>query len=459
MGQFNTPAEIVGALKDAWGESIIQALAFATPVLDSAPFESPKSEVNGGIYHQPVFLSFEAGITHAAPRANVGATGTPFIRPRAGFVPDAQVQGYQIVGRSQLTYDALARTMKDVNAEDTNKKKAVRGATKIVMESLGLALAKRCEILALHGQRGLGRIEAVGTTPVVGQAYDGGTGTQNDVSINPADWSQFIYAMAEGSTFDVFTAVNVKTNTLVNAYLGNGQTGLVLIAVNPAAPIAPVTATGRVLRFWTETASAANVSAANLAAGNSVFFESGGITSEMIGLDGIGRNTGTLQGINGANFIMWTGNQVGNVGNVKMAQLIDQLSTPINYGIMGKDISAIVPTRLYQQFNADEAALRRYNAQAKTAKTGSSGLEFEMTGYNKLSIGGHPAQKDGKIICYVPEEFHRVGSQDVGFVERGKGNFAVEVADVAASELRAFGCFAVYLDSPKHALVLDDVTY
>jgi hypothetical protein len=480
MPSVNDYSQLAGIWKDVWGSTVFDPFKFATPLISDMPLEAPASQA-GGKYHQPILATQEAGITHAAPRTTPGYNSVPYVNPRAGVIPDAQIEGAQIYGRSLVTYEAIMRSLKDINGSEDDLRKAVKGATRTVVMGLGKAMAKRAEVLALNGGHpdGLGVIEAVGTTPTASVSIDGTstTGSVLDVSVSAETWAAAIFAQAEGATFDIYSAAGAKLNTANNTYLNSagGQTGLILVAINPVSPISPVTATGRVLRFWHTVSSAGGVNSTTLAAGSRIFYESGGpatsgsIGAEPIGLSylasiGTGAFTGgtfptALYNIDSATYSIWSGNRATGVGNVKIAQLIEQLAAPIDFGVMGEKVRALVPTKLFQQFATDEASLRRYNGAQKKAENGFDAVQYSMGGNNVLEVLGHPYQKGGRVTCYVPSEAHRVGPQDVSFLKRNGNDFALEVGTGAASEARAMGQYNVYVDAPKHCLVLEGVTY
>lgn len=468
MGQINDYSQLGGIWKDVWGSTVFDPFKFLTPIISDMPLEEPASQA-GGVYHQPMLATLEAGITHAAPRTTPGYGSAVFVNPNAGQVPQWQVEGAQLYGRSLVTYEAMMRSLKDVSGSEEDLRKAVKSATKVVMNSLGRALAKRGEVLAINGglPEGLGTIEATGTTPQA-TTYQGTAGFYNDVSISADTWAQAIFAAAEGSTYDIY-AGTTKQNTGVNTALGSVQTGLILVGVNPASPNSPVTATKRVLRFFHTINGATGIQA--LANTRSIFYETGGpavagsIGAEPLGLSYIASiGTGgsfptSLYGIDSANYSMAGGNREANVGNVKIAQLMEYLASPIDYGVIGMTVRSLVPTRLFQQLAADEASLRRYGGEQKKAKNGFSSIEYNMGGNNVLQVLGHPFQKGGRVTSYVPDEVHRVGPQDVSFLTRKGGDYVLESASGAASEMRAMGQYNLYSDTPKHMLTLENVTY
>ena len=122
-----------------------------------------------------------------------------------------------------------------------------------------------------------------------------------------------------------------------------------------------------------------------------------------------------------------------------------------------------MPTELFAQFANDESTLRRYQIGSGNAENGFSSLEMYLPHKSKLEILGHALQKDGKVTCYVPDELMRVGSQDIDFVTRKSGSRAkdilLEVQDRPASEVRLYGQFAPIVQTPRHMLSLEGVTY
>lgn len=489
MAQANDYAQLGGIFKDVWGDSILDPFKFLTPLINDLPLEAPASHA-GGKYHQPIMLQYENGITHAAPQTVPGYGSVTYIAPNAGAVPDAEIEGAQLYGRSIVAYEAMMRSLQNFNSSEEDKKKAVKGATKTVMNSLGRSLAKRCEIFAIHGAQpnGLGVIESISSSAAA--TYGGTAGFHIDVSISPLEWSRGIWAMGVGATFDIYTlpaagatTSGTRQNSATNTHVGNSQVGLILTAINPTASLTGGTLdgneTGRVLRFFHTTQGATGAEAC--AVGRAIFFESGGpatttsggvisVGKEMMGLDmlanvaatvcftGFGNYGSELYGLSAATYDMWQGNRVDSVGNMKLAQMLEYATAIVDFGVMGQRVRCVAPTKLFQQFASDEAALRRYNGSSKEAKNGFSMLEFHMTGGNTLEVLGHPFQKDGKAHLYPVDELHRVGPQDISFLTR-KGELALEVSSAAAAELRAAGEFNLYADTNKHLISINGITY
>lgn len=470
-------AEAIGTFVDSWSNDIIETYKNKVPILNDAKMS--EIELVGGVYHVPTRLTYEGGVTFAPPQVQPGDGSYAYVGPRAGAVIDAKVEGMQVHGRSRVTYEAIARSAQNINSGETDKKKAVKAATQLVLDGLFQSTLKKVEALMLHGREGLGQLDtAVDPSNVVATTYESVSGFAIDVSISAATWSEAMWAAFEGHTFDLFSnssgLPSSKLNTTTNSLLTGGanQTGLVLIAVNPATPLTNGTASGRVLRFW-HSSGTAGVLATGAIGGwttgstgtnnQHICFESGGPANEFVGLGLMASNNATLFNISSQTYSMYRGNSVSSVGNLRLSTLIRYLKTPINYGAQGVTIRAVVPTELFHQFANDESTLRRYSMSTGSAKNGFDSIEMYLPHNSTLEILGHGLQKDGTVLAYVPEETRRVGSQDIDFVNRGSGRgrkeLIMEVADRPASEVRLFGQFAPIVQTPRHMMKLTGVTY
>lgn len=482
MANQTSYTEVIGTFIDSWAGSLIEPFKNRTPILDSAKFSEGMEQ--GGTFHWPMRGTVESGTTFAAPRATPGESGTPYVGARSGQAPDWQVEAPQIHGRSRVTYEALARSMDSVDANAPDRKKAVRGASEVVMEGLMGGTVKKAEALMLHGRRGLGQFEAyssvVAASTVAGNElanpFDGNAaGFIIDVQISAATWAEAIFIQSEGGTFDLWSnsggLPNAKLNTTSNTVLtsGTNQTGLVLTAINPPTPQTGLSASAtRVLRLFhtSGTAGGAGVGVIGGAAYNSlasghILYESGGTTTEFVSLTTMARNTGTLLGVNSVQYSVAKGNFVDNVGNLKLADLVRYLARPINKGAMGKRIRTVVPTELFAQFANDESTLRRYPVNTPDGKNGFESLEMYLPHGSILEVLGHNLQKDGEVLCYPTDEVIRIGAQDFDFIKRGrsKESFILEVAQSPSSEARIYGQFAPLAQAPSHMLHLSGVTY
>lgn len=477
MDFIGNSISVGGIFKDVWGESVFDALKYLTPIMSDLQLETAKEA--GGLFHQPVMLQLDHGITHARAGIQPGYNGTSYVQPRVGLVPDAKIAGVQTYARGVVGYEAMMDSLAGLDGltDMASKRKAVASATKVVMNSIGKSAALRGEIHALHGgsQNGIGVIEAVSSV-VATNHPDGTAGQAVDVRITAAEFSRGLWAYALGATVDLLSiaATPAKANSATNTHLtglgGATSTALEVIDLNPATLLSGLTGSNeRVVRLWH---SATTNGASSAAAGQAIFFETGvpAITAtgptEMLGIDVLARvgsgETGmvsTVHGLNSAQYALWKGNYVSGAGVTRLDSLLGYMEIPFSFGVMGMKYRAVVSGKQFAVLASDEAALRRYPDSNMKAKNGFASLEFVGMGGNVVEILAHPFQKDGKITCYPVDEVHRVGSQDLTFLKRTGDGFTLDVGQGAAAEVRAQGKYNIYADCNRHLLSINDVTF
>src|SRR4051812_26581934 len=108
----------------------------------------PKDRQNGSLYHQPVVLGLEHGVTFST-----GGDAFTLNSAIAGQIKDAQVQGTQLVLRSILSYTAASRSV-------GGGVKAFEDATKFLVGNMLRSVARKLEVELLYGQIGYGTVDA-----------------------------------------------------------------------------------------------------------------------------------------------------------------------------------------------------------------------------------------------------------------------------------------------------------
>jgi len=421
MAVNNDQSQLVGNFKDVWGNNIVELFKFQAPLSNMVPFES--SELIGGKFHQPVDLQQEHGFTSAA-----SASDPTLVDPVAGYLGDAQVEGSQLYGRSRVAYEAIMRSATD--------RQAVKQATKHVVRRLGLSGSKRLEMQFLHGRRGIA---------VAGSLASESGSFTTVVTISDESWSAGIWAGMENCTVDLYSAPG-----------GTFRNTTVVVTVT-AVDVAAKTIT---LSYGTARASWTSAPAN----GDTIFLRTGSATTEMAGLDVISRNTGSLFNINASTYALWGGNVYStSTGTLSMAKILDALSIPASFGLSGMRAVAVVSPKAFEVLNTDQAALRKYDVSYRPnkASAGSEGLVYHsQTG--ELEILPHPFQKDGLCHIFVPDETKRIGASDLSFVTRGGGNspqLILESANNASSEMRVQSHQALFIECPRHTVVMAGITY
>lgn len=423
MGTTNDQSALVGNFIDSWGTNVPELFKFMAPLATRIGFE--EGNLIGGKYHVMVDLQQEHGFTYAA----AGSTPT-LLAAVAGQTGDVQVEGSQIYGRANVSYEAIMRSVQE-------GKQAVRNATKWVVKRLGRSGTKRLEIDILHGRRGIGTISGIS-----------GTSTTRVLTISDSSWSAGIWAGMENCTLDARRTASTFADTKINA-----NAAIVVTAVDVANK--QISVSGNATDLTSLDSYAANT--------GFLFFESSSPTTSMAGIDAIVRNTGTLFNVSATNYALWAGNTYSSsTGTPSMSKFLDALSMAASFGLMGMKATAVVSPKCFEVLNSDQAALRKYDVsyRAASAENGSEGLVYHgQTG--PLEILSHAFQKDGQAHIIVEEELHRIGASDLSFVDRGgpSPRLILESSTTPASEMRIQSHQAIYSEYPRHMVLLDGITY
>src|SRR5271170_4652470 len=153
---FGTPNNSIGTLngffKETYADKLKELIPDGVKLLNKIKFMA-KDKQPGNLYHQPVILGLEHGVTFAASDEDAFNLNAPV----AGQVKDAQVRGNPVVLRSLLGYAAASRAA-------LGGQKAFMDATKFLVANMLRSMAKKLEIEMLYGQMGYATISAVAGT-------------------------------------------------------------------------------------------------------------------------------------------------------------------------------------------------------------------------------------------------------------------------------------------------------
>ena len=425
---MNQQSTLVGLFKEVYGDNIVEAWGFMAKLLSRVKFVRQDLQP-GNFYHQPVDVVFEQGITAAAAGTTAGVGSAPFLPASAGQMQDAQLAGAQLIGRSLVSYEAIARS--------ANDKGAFKSATQHVVRRLSQSVIKRAEIQMLHGTRGIGAISA-----------NPSSGASRTIVITDESWSAGIWAGSVGASLDLYNTSGVKQNT------GKTSTG-------DAITVSSVNAAAKSVVLSVPNATDQSLNLANL----NVFWESASPTSEMYGLDAITRvspSSSTFWNINPATYDLWNANQYStSTGVLSFPKLLEACGLLASYALMD-DVVAVMSPRAFEVLNSDIAALRQYDVSYtdSRAKNGTKALTFAAQTGN-VEIVAHAFQKDGLVHLFTPSEALRVGASDVSFITRqgSEDKLILESSTSAGSEMRAYSNQSLFVSQLRHTALMAGVTY
>jgi hypothetical protein len=372
-------------------------------VLSSAISFNKKKKL-GRVYHMPVVLEREHGVTYAAS----GDGNFTLDAPIAGQTEETEVQGSQCVIRGAIDYEALAKGAGkgDHSFEDSND---------LLVENMSLSMRDRLEIALWYGRDELGTVGGV---------------AGNVITMTTAEWASGIWTGAGGAKIEAFTAAGT------------------------AQRLGTMTITSVDIAARTVTVDAA---AAGLAATDRLFFKTehtcpGGVATpkNMVGLHAIAVNTGSLWGIDAAVYPLWKSCSLA-VGGVQLSfeACQDLIALLMAKGYKGEGNLYVSP-QTWAKMMTDQAALRRHGDPNKSGnyEMGAEKLTF-WTQAGKLNIISSCLVKEGYGYILQPKNFTRIGATDITFNIPGRGGeFFRQQDDQAGIEIRAFYHQALFTKAP-----------
>lgn len=407
--KFSTPDNAVGSLnglfKEVYADKLHELIPEGLKLVNMIKFIS-KEKQGGNLFHQPVILGMEHGVTFASSDDDAFN-----LQPAvAGVIKDAQVRGNPMVMRSLLGYVAASRA--------AGGKNAFMDATKYLVANMLRSMSKKLEIHMLYGQKGYG---AVATGGVSG----------NTVTIATAEWAPGIFAGAEGMPIEILDA---------SGSTSRGE--FTIVSVDMEA------------RTITLNASAANAGVV----ATDVIYHKGAFGNEFAGIHKILENTSTLFNINAGTYNLWKGNSYSVAGALSFQKLSKSITRAVEKGLDSK-VTVLVNPRGWADLLQDLAALRRIDSSYSSAQleNGSKSIKF-FSQNGDLEIVPSIYVKEGYAYALCIEEWMRVGSSDITFKRPGQGEeFFRDLENSAAYELRLYTDQAVFCMSPGKNVLLTGI--
>lgn len=407
---FGTPNNTVGTLngffKETYAEKLGELIPDGVKLLNKIKFMS-KDKQPGNLYHQPVILGLEHGVTFAGSDEDAFNLNAPV----AGQVKDAQVKGSPVVLRSLLGYVAASRAA-------LGGQKAFMDATKFLVANMLRSMAKKLEIELLYGQMGYGAVASVSTTAV---------------TIATAEWAPGIWAGAEGMPIEIRNAAGSTSRGEFKVVSVNMDTRIITLSADAAA--AGVVATD-------------------------VIWHKGAYGNEFPGIHKIlSISSGTLFNIDVGTYNLFRGNIFSASGAaLSFTKLNLAAARAVEKGLEGP-LLAMVNPRAWANMLSDQAALRRYDGSYSASKmeNGSERLMFHSQN-GLIEIEPSIYVKEGYAYMLSTDDWFRVGSTDMTFKRPGQGEeFFRDLENSAAYELRLYSDQAVFCMAPAKNVLINNI--
>lgn len=404
----NTLSSLNGLFKEAYADKLKELIPDGVKLLNKIKFMS-KDKQPGNLYHQPVILGMEHGVTFASSDDDAFNLNAPI----AGQIKDAQIKGNPVVLRSVLGYSSAARA-----AGGTPK--AFMDATKFLVANMLRSLTKKLEIELLYGQVGYATV-----------ATGGVSGTA--VTITTSEWAPGIWAGAEGMPIEIRDVTGATSRGEFTVTTVNMDTRV--ITLSASATTAGVVATD-------------------------VIYHKGAYGNEFPGIHKvITQTTGTLFNIDVAQYNLFKGNTYSAGGAaLSFAKVNKAASRGVEKGQDGLLLCLVNP-RTWADLLTEQSALRMYDSSYKAEKSevGARGILFHSQN-GEIEIEPSIYVKEGYAYLLSQEEWSRVGSTDVTFKRPGQGeDFFRDLDNAAGYELRLFSDQAVFCSAPGRNTLISGI--
>lgn len=408
MSQANTTTTLNGFFKEVYAKNLVNLIPDGVKLLTKIPF-SKREATLGSLYHQPVILGHEHGVTFAAGDVDAFSLNIAV----AGQIKDATVQGTQLVLRSVLGLAAASRSM-------NGDAKSFMQATKFLVSNMLRSVTKKLEIEMLYGQVGYATL-AVNAV------------ASNIVAIPASEWAPGIWAGSEGMP------IEIRDSAGANARKRN---------------ITEVDFTAKTITLDGATLT--------LAAGD-IIWHGGDVSTaygnEFAGIHKILSNTGSIFGINATSYSLFRGNAYdASAGPLSFAKVQEAITKAVEKGL-DNDVIVVVNPLTWSDLITDQAASRMLDQSYSVAKQEQGSKEIAFYGQaGKIEIVPSMYCKQGFAYVLSPDEFMRVGSTDVTFQRPGKeGEFFRDMDNSAGYELRCYTDQALFCSAPAKNVLISNI--
>lgn len=391
-----------GLFKETYADKLENLIPDGVQLLKEIKFAS-KEKQPGNLYHQPVILGLEHGVTFASSDDDAFNLNAPV----AGQIKDAQVRGNPVVLRSVLGYVAASRAAQ-------GGAKAFMDATKYLVANMVRSISRKLEVEMFYGQMGYGTVGSV---------------AGNVITITTAEWAPGIWVGAENMPLEIrdTTGATSRGETSVSAVDLEART--VTVTTMPAGTVA-----------------------------TDVIWHKGAYGNEFAGIHKIITNTGTLFNISAATYNLWKGNTYNASGALSLAKIQSALAKPVEKGL-DSDVCVFINPRTWANLLTDQAALRSYDHSYKPSEfeNGAKSLKFYSQN-GMVEIRPSIYVKEGYAFALAKDELLRIGSTDVTFRRPGQGDeFFRELENSAGYELRCYSDQALFTFAPGKQCVITGI--
>lgn len=405
MASANTFSDSLNAMfKETYGDKLENLIPDGVKLLNKIDFMS-KDKQPGNLYHQPVVLGLEHGVTFASSDDDAFNLNAPV----AGTIKDAQVRGNPIVLRSVLGYVSASRAAQ-------GGKQSFENATKFLVANMIRSISKKLEIELLYGQMGYASVSSV---------------SGNVITITTAEWAPGIWAGAEGMPIEIRDSAGTTIRGECTVSSVDLENKTVTVNAIPAG-----------------------------VTGTDVIWHKGAYGNEFAGIHKILSNSGTLFNISASTYNLWKGNSYSAGGaDLSLAKVEKAIAKAVEKGLEG-DVLLLVNPLTWANLLSEAVTKRSFDSSYSKEEGVQGHKSLKFYGQNgMIEIEPSTYIKQGYAFILQLDDFMRIGSTDVTFKRPGKeGEFFRELENSAGYELRCYSDQALFCQAPGKQVVISSIT-
>jgi hypothetical protein len=403
MTTQNTASTISAWLKEIYADSLQNLIPDGVRLVKAVKFAAGEKEI-GDKYVQPVALTHEFGFT-------VGSGAFSLNDAVAATYAEAQIEGKNLLLRTQVSYDAMAKA--------SSSKKAFMKWSEQVVGNMTASFTKRLEILHFYGGTSLGVVSA---------------NNAGALTLTTASWASGIWAGSEGMILEAFTALS-----------GGSQH-------NTDLTVSSVDLVGRIVTV-TGTSSA-------VVANDYLFFK-GFRGSEMNGIDKLATASSSIYNIDPSSYALWKGNSY-SAGSAKLTfkKIQHAVALAVTKGCDEK-VTVYCSAPTFADLNSDLSALQRMDSSYRKNKGEQGHESISFYGVNgEIEIVASIYVKEGEAFCVPLAKLKRIGSSDVTMRMPGQSEdqLVLQMASNAGYEMRLFYDGNLFCERPAWLVKITSIT-
>lgn len=429
-----TVAQLDGLYKQVYADGIENLIPETSLLTKNIKF-APRKQQLGNRYNQPVVVQHEHGITYASGSdGGTDAGAFDIVSARSMKTQNATVVGSQMVASFVLSYEAAARAASGVNA--------FRDATQLQLETGMESMSKRLEMQLLYGQSGWGNATAI----------SGSAGTRT-FTLSAASWATAIWSGMENALVTFFNGSTGALYGTLGTATSPGTAAMTISAIDVGARQITVTGDATVLgNIATDIAATMDIYPFTARVDGTTF-------NEMVGLNRVMTATGTLFGINTANFNLYRSNTYNVGGNLTFDHLQKAVAVAVGRGL-AEDVDVVINPAAWVTLLNTQAGNRRFDSSYGPGKVTNGGKTLEFYSQNGvMRIHSHIYCKVGDGFIVPFGELVRVGATDItNSVAGGQGTIFRHLETKAGFEHRLYSNQALFCKAPAKLVKLAGIT-